>query len=343
MRWFGFGFNGFGQIVAHERDRSDAADEVRVICPEEVTTTGINRKCHKELSGIHQIRTSWSTRLSLHLADDSGNSGVVLDGFGGLGSKCCRYVEQSHGCKDAFNNESLLALAFEDRIEVWDLQKKENDPVWRMDRKPSPDNSDSSMKLPLLSEGYIALKPPFFRPLLPHLKAKSLSLGPEHAILLSTTGAVYTWGQGSHGQLGHGSLTSEGEPRAVEALWGVPMKAVAAGGWHCCCISETADLYVWGWNESGQIGLPSRGVRKAQEQNICAKAEQCQDATVLDALPQEEEVFISIQAFPALLDLNPQSEVKSVSCGSRHTAAVTSESSLCNANTILNTVLFYFC
>lgn len=57
-------------------------------------------------------------------------------------------------------------------------------------------------------------------------------------------------------------------------------------------------------------------------------AAQCQDATVLDVPPQEEEVFISIQAFPALLDLNPQSEVKSVSCGSRHTAAVTTEGNL---------------
>lgn len=41
----------------------------------------------------------------------------------------------------------------------------------------------------------------------------------------------------SHGQLGHGSLTSEEEPRAVEALWGMPMRAIATGGWHCCCIS----------------------------------------------------------------------------------------------------------
>ncbi|NXM88740.1 RCCD1 protein, partial [Oenanthe oenanthe] len=33
--------------------------------------------------------------------------------------------------------------------------------------------------------------------------------------------------------------------------------------------------------------------------------------------------FISIQAFPALLDLPQEPEVSAVSCGSRHTAAVT--------------------
>lgn len=41
----------------------------------------------------------------------------------------------------------------------------------------------------------------------------------------------------SHGQLGHGDLTSEEEPRAVEALWGMPMSYVATGGWHSVCIS----------------------------------------------------------------------------------------------------------
>lgn len=326
MRWFGFGFNGFEQIVAHEQDRSAAAaNDVKVSCPREVTVRVNTRGCSKVRGEIHQIRTSWSTRLSLELADDSG---VFLDGFQGQGG----YIEQSQGCKDALSNESLLALAFQDRIEMWDLQKKDNGPVWRMDVKPSLDNSDPSLKLPLVPEGYITLKPPFYRPLSTHLKAKSIALGPEHTILLSATGAVYTWGLGSHGQLGHGSLTSEEEPRAVEALWGVPMKAVAAGGWHCCCISETSDLYVWGWNESGQLGLPSRGVRKAQEQNTCGKA-QCQDANALpsDGRTQEDdhkEVFISIQAFPALLDLNPQSEVKAVSCGSRHTAAITTEGNL---------------
>ncbi|NXU45513.1 RCCD1 protein, partial [Drymodes brunneopygia] len=35
--------------------------------------------------------------------------------------------------------------------------------------------------------------------------------------------------------------------------------------------------------------------------------------------------FISIQAFPALLDLPQELEVRVVSCGSRHTAVVTRE------------------
>ncbi|NWV60501.1 RCCD1 protein, partial [Malurus elegans] len=40
-----------------------------------------------------------------------------------------------------------------------------------------------------------------------------------------------------HGQLGHGTLESEPQPRLVEALAGVPMQAVAAGGWHSASVS----------------------------------------------------------------------------------------------------------
>ncbi|NXY00049.1 RCCD1 protein, partial [Centropus bengalensis] len=40
-----------------------------------------------------------------------------------------------------------------------------------------------------------------------------------------------------HGQLGHGTLEPEQQPRLVEALAGVPMQAVAAGGWHSASIS----------------------------------------------------------------------------------------------------------
>lgn len=108
----------------------------------------------------------------------------------------------------------------------------------------------------------------------------------------------------SHGQLGHGVLTSEEKPRAVEALWGMTMVCVATGGWHSVCISglwfsqwgvllrkdriltqvishsDGGDLYVWGWNESGQLGLPSRSLRKTLPQQSSPKAGKIYFSTV---------------------------------------------------------------
>ncbi|XP_071425033.1 RCC1 domain-containing protein 1 isoform X2 [Pithys albifrons albifrons] len=125
-----------------------------------------------------------------------------------------------------------------------------------------------------------------------------------------------------HGQLGHGTVESEPQPRLVEALAGVPMQAVAAGGWHSATVSEAGDLYVWGWNESGQLALPSKALVEEQTQDDAgtgnAKLMPCQEQSAAKGT-----TFISIQAFPALLDLPQDLEVTGVSCGSRHTAVVT--------------------
>ncbi|KAF4792584.1 RCC1 domain containing 1 [Turdus rufiventris] len=126
-----------------------------------------------------------------------------------------------------------------------------------------------------------------------------------------------------HGQLGHGLLEPELQPRLVEALAGVPMRAVAAGGWHSASISEAGDLYVWGWNESGQLALPSKALAEERAQDEDMGTGSTEVTPCREQLAAEDAAFISIQAFPALLDLPQDLEVSAVSCGSRHTAVVT--------------------
>ncbi|XP_054633126.1 RCC1 domain-containing protein 1-like [Dunckerocampus dactyliophorus] len=318
MRWFGFGFNAFGQLhVCESVTNSEVGKVVKVINPTELKCH-LNGSCCRQTSGV---RASWSRRASLH---SNGGGSLCLAGFNGGNDTL---LVESRGCKDAAIGESFLILAFADRLESWDLNNNQKTPSWSMDVKTSPVGDGMPLKLPLISDGYIATNPPFYHPLSPHLKATRLALGAEHSILLSATGAVYTWGLGSHGQLGHGGLSSEEEPRVVEALWGMTMACVATGGWHTVCISDGGDLYVWGWNESGQLGLPSQAVRRTQQ---CQNSQQAAGMSSCKATPDEEkeEVFISIQAFPALLDITASCEVKSADCGSRHTAAVTSTGDL---------------
>uniref|UniRef100_A0A8C3GCF4 RCC1 domain containing 1 n=1 Tax=Cyclopterus lumpus TaxID=8103 RepID=A0A8C3GCF4_CYCLU len=298
-----------------EGARGDAANDVKVSGPTELASKADRRGCCC-LKTACQIRASWSRRASLHFDSDSC---VCLAGFVSSEAWSGLPLRESRGCRDALISESCLTLAFSDRLESWDLQKEEKTPSWSMEITPPPESSGPSVGLPLVPGGYIATKPPLYRSLSPQLRAKSLALSSEHAILLSASGAVYTWGLGSHGQLGHGGLSSEEEPRAVEALLGMPMSCIATGSWHTVCISDGGDLYVWGWNESGQLGLPSR----ALHQDVgTSPAEGPQEGE------QHEEVFISIQAFPALLDITPSCEIRSVSCGCRHTAAVTTTGDL---------------
>ena len=58
-----------------------------------------------------------------------------------------------------------------------------------------------------------------------------------------------------HGQLGHGTLAAEPEPRLLEALQGLPVAEVAAGGWHSVCVS--GEWLVLLRSSSGLVGSRS--------------------------------------------------------------------------------------
>ncbi|KAK0141545.1 RCC1 domain-containing protein 1 [Merluccius polli] len=365
MLWFGFGFNAFGQIVDPGTAPRGEDSITSYTC---LTPTRVDRPQQAGRAVMtQQLSASWS-RTAL-LCPHDGDPAVYLSGSGsGTGSGTGGWVEGSRGCRDALLGERHLTLGFSGRVDRWDLQQQHGDPedpggpgdpgdpgdprepgdpgdpggpgdpgdpgppAWSMETPHLKDSTGASfLRLPLVPGGYIAHKPPLYRPLPPQLRAVSLALGAEHAVLLSGSGTVYTWGIGSHGQLGHSGLSAEKEPRPVEALWGVRIDSVATGGWHSACISAGGDLYVWGWNESGQLGLPSQAMRTSQGHKSGKEtASRQQEAGAATGGEEPEaagspEVFISIQAFPALLDVTESCDVAKVSCGSRHTAAVTSK------------------
>lgn len=306
MTWFGFGFDGFGQM-------RPAGVSGQVSCNVN-TPVLISDVCGSEC-GV-RVRASWSSRADVHRA--RCGSHVCVSGFvsGSSEEDCGAVLPESEGCTDALISERYLTLSFTDRVECWEIQHPQNKLVWKREQ----DNTGHAVALPLVSGGYIMPKPPFFRPLCSKMCAVSLALGSEHAVLLTSDGTVYSWGSGSHGQLGHGALTSQEEPQVVEAVWGVPIRAVSAGNWHSASVSAGGDLYMWGWNESGQLGLPSRGL---EEEKRRRKSSGNTEQPINEDEKKEADVFISIQAFPALVDVPYVSEISSISCGSRHTAAVT--------------------
>uniref|UniRef100_A0A182TCL4 RCC1 domain-containing protein 1 n=1 Tax=Anopheles maculatus TaxID=74869 RepID=A0A182TCL4_9DIPT len=89
-----------------------------------------------------------------------------------------------------------------------------------------------------------------------HVRIRKVVTGFEHCLLLSTNGDVYSWGGGLRGQLGSGEITAYGDhPQIVEGLAGVKVIDIDAQGWHSAAVSSFGDLYTWGWNNQGQLGL----------------------------------------------------------------------------------------
>lgn len=83
---------------------------------------------------------------------------------------------------------------------------------------------------------------------------KRIAAGGLHSIALKTDGTVWTWGSNNYGQLGDDSLVDKDEPVNV-AFGGKPAKLIAAGGAFSVAVTTDNEIYVWGYNGLGQLGL----------------------------------------------------------------------------------------
>ena len=75
-------------------------------------------------------------------------------------------------------------------------------------------------------------------PSLQDVRVRSVSASERHTLVLSAAGAVFSFGVGYYGQLGHQHCQEQPSPRAIEALSGVRACAVAAEACHSLVLSE---------------------------------------------------------------------------------------------------------
>jgi len=74
-----------------------------------------------------------------------------------------------------------------------------------------------------------------------------------HTCALTSGGAVWCWGRNWAGELGDGTTTSRSTPVAVIGL-GSGVRAVAAGRWHTCALTNAGAVLCWGDNSLGELG-----------------------------------------------------------------------------------------
>mmetsp|Transcript_8999 Transcript_8999/g.17374 ORF Transcript_8999/g.17374 Transcript_8999/m.17374 type:complete len:613 (-) Transcript_8999:27-1865(-) len=80
--------------------------------------------------------------------------------------------------------------------------------------------------------------------------------GHFHTAVIDAAGVLYTFGKGSNGQLGTGMLDDYFEPVLVtHPLEGVPVAQVSCGWQHTLCVTKQGQVFAWGFNSDGQLGL----------------------------------------------------------------------------------------
>ncbi|XP_042036096.1 PH, RCC1 and FYVE domains-containing protein 1-like isoform X1 [Salvia splendens] len=97
------------------------------------------------------------------------------------------------------------------------------------------------------------------------LHIASVTCGPWHTALITSTGQLFTFGDGTFGVLGHGNRENVSYPREVESLAGLRTIAVACGVWHTAAVVEvivtqssasfsSGKLFTWGDGDKNRLG-----------------------------------------------------------------------------------------
>ncbi|XP_074274358.1 ultraviolet-B receptor UVR8-like [Silene latifolia] len=88
--------------------------------------------------------------------------------------------------------------------------------------------------------------------------------GPGHSIVVTSNGAVYSFGSNSSGQLGHGlspegNTTDEYRPRLIRSLEGIRIIQATAGAGRTMLISDTGKVYAFGKDSFGEAEFGGQG------------------------------------------------------------------------------------
>ncbi|KAJ7986812.1 hypothetical protein DPEC_G00332260 [Dallia pectoralis] len=84
---------------------------------------------------------------------------------------------------------------------------------------------------------------------------KKIGCGTQFSVVLAKDGHVYTFGQERLIGLPDSLLKNHNRPQVVPALEGVFVEDIAVGCEHVLALCSTGDIYAWGCNCEGQLGL----------------------------------------------------------------------------------------
>lgn len=79
-----------------------------------------------------------------------------------------------------------------------------------------------------------------------------VTCGFQFGAALAHNGTVWTWGSGSHGELGNGTMGSSYAPTQVAGLTNVT--AISAGWFHILALKADGTAWAWGNNARGELG-----------------------------------------------------------------------------------------
>ncbi|XP_052219827.1 uncharacterized protein LOC127837054 isoform X2 [Dreissena polymorpha] len=88
----------------------------------------------------------------------------------------------------------------------------------------------------------------------PKVKIRATAVGADHVIVVTMESQVFTWGEGSKGQLGHGDCLSVSKPKNIEALSGKSITRACCGDGFSVFASDRGIVLTCGDGSQGCLG-----------------------------------------------------------------------------------------
>lgn len=87
-------------------------------------------------------------------------------------------------------------------------------------------------------------------------RVTAAACGSAHSACVTSEGALFTWGRGRYGRLGHGTAEDASRPRRVHALvgWRVVQVACGSGDAQTLCLTDDGTVWAWGDGDYGKLG-----------------------------------------------------------------------------------------
>ena len=83
----------------------------------------------------------------------------------------------------------------------------------------------------------------------------SVSAGDNHSCAVTASGELWAWGSGQWGRLGNGEQTDVHTPVRVSVGRGEAVRQVSCGAYHTVVLTQTRNVYSFGWNKQGRVGI----------------------------------------------------------------------------------------
>ena len=79
-----------------------------------------------------------------------------------------------------------------------------------------------------------------------HARVWQASAGGSHSLVIATDGALFSWGNGGYGQLGHGDTHDHYLPTEVESLKGTRIRSIEASEAHSIVVTDPGAVLAFG-------------------------------------------------------------------------------------------------